>query len=318
MRAAAAALLLACSGLAQAQSPETLGWLRKIHDATQKLSYSGTFVYQHGGRSETSRITRDAQADIERLEVLDGVPREIVRTRDTVRCYLPDSRVLKIDKRIDREGADRSFPALLPDRIGALARHYEIELGEARRIAGFDCQAVVLKPRDNLRYGYRLYADAKSGMLLKAVTFDAKGDAVEQFTFTQLSIGGVTRDQVKPRHAAREWKVEDTKAAPARLPGWGLSAELPGFRKVIELTRRMGESRAVAQMVYSDGLAAVSVFIEPMAGSGDAVQSGVASLGAIHIYTREVADHRVTVVGETPAASVQRIGNAVEYQRPSQ
>jgi sigma-E factor negative regulatory protein RseB len=314
---AAAALLIACSGLAQAQSPESLGWLRKIHDATQRLSYSGTFVYQHGGRTETSRIARDAQADVERLEVLDGVPREIVRTRDTVRCYLPDSRVIKIDKRVER-GADRSFPALLPDRLHALAQHYDIELGEARRIAGFDCQAVVLKPRDNLRYGYRLYADAKSGMLLKAVTFDARGEPVEQFTFTQLSIGGVTREQVRPRHAAREWKVEDTQAAPARLPGWRLSAELPGFRKVIELTRRMGESRAVAQMVYSDGLAAVSVFIEPMAGSGDAVQGGVASLGAIHIYTRQVADHRVTVVGETPAASVQRIGNAVEYQRPSQ
>jgi len=83
------------SGLAQAQSPEALGWLRKIQDATQKLSYRGTFVYQHGGRSETSRITRyvDASGDIDKLEVLDGVPREIVRTRDTIRCYLPESRV---------------------------------------------------------------------------------------------------------------------------------------------------------------------------------------------------------------------------------
>jgi negative regulator of sigma E activity len=43
---------------------------------------------------------------------------------------------------------------------------------------------------------------------------------------------------------------------------------------------------------------------------------GLASLGAIHIYTREVANHRVTVVGEAPAASVQRIANAVEYRQP--
>jgi sigma-E factor negative regulatory protein RseB len=314
-RAAAALLALSAAHFplfAQAQSPEALGWLRKIHEATQKLSYSGTFVYQHGGRTETSRITRDARGDIERLEVLDGVPREIVRTRDTVKCYLPDSRVVKIDRR----SADRSFPALLPDRVGELARHYEIELGAMARVADLDCQTVMLTPKDNLRYGYRLYADVKSGMLLKAVTFDARGDAVEQFTFTQLVIGGVTRDQVKPRHKARQWRVEDAQAAPASLPGWGLSAELPGFRKVIELKRRMGKSRPVSQVVYSDGLAAVSVFIEPMEGHADPVQTGTASLGAIHIFTRQVANHRVTVVGETPAASVQRIGNAVEYHRP--
>ena len=311
----AAFLLIGWTGAALAQAPEALDWLRRIHEATHKLSYSGTFVYQHGGRTESSRITRfaDPRGDIERLEVLDGVPREIVRTKDTVRCYLPESKTVKIDRR----AADRSFPALLPDKTGALAAHYDISLGETRRIAGFDCQAVVLTPRDNLRYGYKLYADAASGMLLRAVTIDAAGEAVEQFTFTQLTIGGVTRDMVKTRHAARAWRVEDAEAAPARLTGWTLSSELPGFRKVVELKRRMGEAKPpVGQLVYSDGLAAVSVFIEPLE-AGRAVQpGGLASMGAMHIYTRQVANHVVTVVGEAPAASVQRIGNAVEYNRP--
>lgn len=311
-------LFLFWSGIVQAQSTETLDWLRKIHLATQRLSYTGTFVYQHGGRSESSRITRyvDAGGDIERLEVMDGVPREIVRTRDTVKCYFPASRVVKIDRRTP----DRSFPALLPEKITALAAHYDISLGETRRIAGFDCQAVVLTPRDNLRYGYKLYADAVSGMLLRAVTFDAGGDTVEQFMFTQLSIGNVTRDMVRPRHAAGAWRVEDADASPTRLAGWSLSAELPGFRKVIELKRRMGASggdgKPVGQVVYSDGLAAVSVFIEPLEARGEAMRTGLASMGAIHVYTREVANHMVTVVGEAPAASVQRIANSVEYRRP--
>ena len=307
-------LLAVSAGMAQAQSPETLDWLRKIHEATQKLSYRGTFVYQQGSRTETSRITRfaDARGNIERLEVLDGEPREIVRTRDTVKCYLPDSRVVKVDQR----SADRSFPALLPERITALARHYTFSLGETRRIAGFDCQAVVLTPKDDLRYGYKLYADIASGMPLKAVTFDSDGETVEQFTFTQLSIGKVTPEMVKPRHSARAWRVHDAEVAPARLAGWGLTAELPGFHKVIELKRRIGESKPVGQVVYSDGLAAVSVFIEPLEGRGGAVRTGLASMGAIHVYTREVANHMVTVVGETPAASVQRIANAVEYRRP--
>jgi sigma-E factor negative regulatory protein RseB len=296
-----------------AQSAETLGWLRKMHDATQKLSYSGRFVYQNGPRSETSRITRyvDSAGDIEKLEVLDGMPREIVRTKDTVRCYLPGLRLVKVDRRTERD-----FPALLPERITALARHYDITLGETRRIANYDCQEVVLTPRDNLRYGYKLYADTNSGMLVRAVTIDSAGEQIEQFTFTQLTIGGVSREMVKSRHASRSWRTEDTEAAPARLAGWGLSSELPGFQKIFELKRRLGESRSAGQVVYSDGLAAVSVFIEPLDARSDPVRTGLASMGAIHIYTREVANHMVTVVGEAPAVSVQRIANAVEYRRP--
>jgi sigma-E factor negative regulatory protein RseB len=303
------ALLILATTVAEAQSPETLSWLRKIHDATQKLSYTGTFVYRNGGRSETSRITRfvDASGDIEKLEVLDGVPREIVRTKDTVRCYLPESRVVKVDRR-----TERGFPAVLPERITAVARHYDISLGETRRFAGFDCQEIVLAPKDNLRYGYKLYADVNSGMLMRAETVDSAGQSVEEFSFTQLSIGHVTRDMVRTRHAVKAWRVEDAEAAPARLAGWGLAAELPGFQKVIELKRRLGESRPVGQMVYSDGLAAVSVFIEPM--ESRPARMGLASMGAIHIYTREVANHMVTVVGEAPAVSVQRIADAVEYR----
>jgi sigma-E factor negative regulatory protein RseB len=311
-----AALALAI-GAAQAQSPETLSWLRKIHEATQRLSYTGTFVYQNGNRSETSRITRyvDASGDIEKLEIMDGVPREIVRTKDTVRCYLPDSRVVKVEKRLSSR-AEREFPALVPERITALARHYDISLGETQRIAGYDCRAVLLTPKDNLRYGYKLYADAASGMLLRAVTVDAEGGEVEKFSFTQLAIGNVTRDMVKPRHAVRAWRVDDAGAEPARLAGWGLAAELPGFRKVTELKRRLGESRPVGQMVYSDGLAAVSVFIEPLEGRREPPSTGLSSMGAIHIYTREVANHIVTVVGEAPAVSVQRIADSVEFHRP--
>jgi sigma-E factor negative regulatory protein RseB len=121
---------------------------------------------------------------------------------------------------------------------------------------------------------------------------------------------------VKPRQAATGWRVEDAEATPATLPGWTLKPELPGFQKVVELKRRMGESKPVGQVVFSDGLAAISVFIEPLEARRDPPRTGLASLGAIHIYTREVANHMVTVVGEAPAASVQRIANAVEYRQP--
>ena len=313
-----AVLLLAlCAGAVHAQTtPEALAMLRKIHQATQKLSYTGTFVWQQGGRSEISRITRlaDRAGDIEKLEALDGEPREIVRTRDIVRCFLPESRTVKIERRGDRRG----FPALLPDHFIELARHYVITKGEKARIAGFDCESVELAPRDELRYGYRFWADAATGMLLRAQTVNDKGETVEQFSFTQLTIGGVTRDKVRPRHSARDWRVEDATAAPANLAasGWTVGADLPGYRKVGEVRRKLRDAPAVGQVVYSDGLAAVSVFIEPLAGRAEPVLTGLSSLGAVNIFTRQVANHLVTVVGEAPAASVQRIGRTVEYRRP--
>jgi sigma-E factor negative regulatory protein RseB len=304
-------------GLAQAQTPpDGIALLRKIYQATEKLSYAGTFVYQQGDRTETSRITRitGPGGDVERVEVLDGMPKEIVRTRDTVRCYLPESQTVKVERRTD----DRAFPAMLPERVSDLARNYTITRGETVRIAGYDCVAVVLTPKDDLRYGYKLWADTGSGMLLKARTFNRKGETVEQFTFTQFSIGSVPRERVRSRHASQNWRVEDAAVAPANLTraGWSISAELPGFRKVTEVTRRLGESRPVGQMVYSDGMAAMSIFIEPMGGRSEAVRPGLSSLGAYHIYTREVANHVVTVVGEAPAASVQRLARQVEFRRP--
>lgn len=320
MRGLGVALAL-CVGLCEAQTPpqaapDALALLRKVYQATEKLSYTGTFVYQQGDHTETSRITRYSGPgeDVERVEVLDGMPREIVRTRDTVRCYLPESKTVKVERRID----PRAFPGMLPAQISELARHYTIARGEMLRVAGYDCESVVLTPKDDLRYGYKLWSDAKSGMLLKARTFDRRGETVEQFTFVQFSSGSVPRDRVRTRHAVQDWRIEDAAVAPANLTGagWSMHADLPGFRKVAEVTRKLGEARSVGQMVFSDGMAAVSVFIEPMTGRDEAVRRGPSSLGAFHIYTREVANHVVTVVGEAPAASVQRIASRVEYRRP--
>jgi sigma-E factor negative regulatory protein RseB len=319
MRCALGILLAAALGApAFAQPSEgALELLRRIYQATGKLSYSGTFVYQQGDRVESSRITRYARAgeEIEKIEVLDGPPREILRTRDTIKCYLPESRTVKVEKRVD----PRAFPAMLPETFVELLRNYRVSRGESARIAGYDCESVVLSPRDELRYGYQLWADGASGMLLRVRTFNARGETVEQLTFTQLAIGPVAREKLRPRHAARDWNVEYVTVTSADLEGqgWRLAAELPGFRKIVEVTRRVGAADAVNQVVFSDGMAALSVFIEPASRRAGRIRPGLASLGAVNIYTREVADHIVTVVGEAPAASVQRLGNTVEYRRPN-
>ncbi len=317
MRLALGTLLFGYAALLQAQSaPGADEWLGRIYRATQDLSYSGVFVYQQGGHTETSRITRlaDAKGGTEKLEVLDGAPREIVRTRDSVRCYLPDSRTIKIDQHGGRQG----FPIVLPEQRQRIHENYTVTLGEVQRVAGLDCQEVVLAPRDALRYGYRLCADLETGMPLKAMVFDESGEAAEQFTFTQWARGKVRREQLKPRYATSTWRVDDTSVSSANLSlsGWTFSIDLPGFRKVAEVTRRHGDAQPVGQVVYSDGLAAVSVFLETADGQDAPAEAGLAKMGAVHIYTRELGGHVITAVGEVPAASVRRIADAIEFRLP--
>ena len=311
--------LLPLSAAFAQSDPAAMRWLQRIYSATQRLSYTGTFVYHHDDQVETSRITRlvVASGPVEKLEILDGMPREIIRSRDQVVCYLPSIMTIKIDKQSGRH----PFPLILPDQLKDLAESYVVRKGEVERVAGYDCQVIVLEPRDNLRYGQKLCADLATGMLLKAKTFSEKNDMLETFTFTQLRIGGyIDREKVKPRFVAqaKDWRVEDSDAAEADLTqaGWTVRSQPPGFRKVTEMTRTLNGASGVGHIVFSDGLAAVSVFIEPAAARNAARQPGLSRQGAISVYVRRLESHWVTVVGEAPAESVKLIANAVEHRKP--
>lgn len=314
-----AVLLLALAAQAVRAEDDALLWLQRIHAASQKLSYTGTFVYRGGDQAETSRIIHivGRHGARERLETLDGQPREIVRSDNEVKCYLPDSMTVKVDKQTDH----KVFPALLPANLLDISEHYDVTTGGIERVAGYECQSIVLEPKDKMRYGHKLWADANTGMLLKSQTFNDKKEVVEQFTFTQISIGGkIDQGQLKSRFLAksRDWRVENSGAVSASLAasGWTIEPELPGFRKVTEMKRTQGGSSEVGHVVYSDGLAAVSVFIEPMASKTALPQPGLSRQGAINIYSRQIAGHLVTVVGEAPAESVKKLAESVAYRKP--
>jgi sigma-E factor negative regulatory protein RseB len=314
-----AVLLLALSAQGACAEGDTPSWLQRIHAATQKLSYTGTFVYRSGDQAETSRIVHAAgrHGVRERLETLEGEPREIVRTGDEVKCYLPGSMTVKID----RQNGTSGFPVLLPSNLQDIRENYEVTKGGIERVAGYDCQVLVLEPKDKLRYGHRLWADVNTGMLLKSETFNEKNEAIEQFAFTQIAIGGrIDQEQLKSRFSAksRDWHIENSGAVASSLAvsGWTIAPELPGFKKVTEMKRTQGGSTEVGHVVYSDGLAAVSVFIEPMASRASMPQPGLSRQGAINIYSRQVANHLVTVVGEAPADSVKKLADSVEYRKP--
>ena len=310
--------LLPVSAAIAQTDPSALQWLQRIYAASEKLSYAGTFVYQQGQRVETSRIVHivDSSGAGERLETLDGVPREIVRNGDEVVCYLPASMTVKVDKQPGR----RPFPSILPEQLRDVSENYTIKKGEIERIGGYSCQVLTLEPKDRMRYGHRLWADLATGMLLRAKTFNEKDEMLEQFTFTQIKIGGhIGRDQLKPRYfrQAKDWRVEDSGATRANLAetGWTIRSKPPGFRTVAELIRTVGGTEGVGHIVLSDGLAAISVFIEPATSKRPVPQAGLARQGAINVYTRPVGSFWVTVVGEAPAESVKYVANAVEYHK---
>ena len=310
-------LLPISAAIAQTDT-SAMQWLQRIYAASEKLSYSGTFVYQQGLRGETSSIVHvvDSSGPRERLETLDGVPREIVRTGDEVVCYLPASNTVKIDKQPGR----RPFPAILSEQLKDVSENYTITKGEVERVAGYSCQVLTLEPKDRMRYGHRLWAELASGMLLRARTFNEKNEMLEQFGFTQIKIGGnIGRDQLKPRYSreSKGWRIEDSGATRANLAenGWTIRSKPPGFRTVAELMRTVGGTGGVGHIVLSDGLAAISVFIEPASNKRPAPHAGLARQGAINVYTRPVGNYWVTVVGEAPAESVKYVANAVEYHK---
>ncbi len=316
--AVAASAAVGGTGALAQTGPDAIGWLQRIYAATERLSYTGTFVYQHGGQVETSRITRvvDAGGVNERLETLDGTPREILRVNDQVTCYLPQTMTMKVERQLDT----RPFPAMRA-HPRELAENYHIRKAETERIAGHDCQAIVLEPKDNLRYGHKLWADVSTGMLVKAKTFTDRNEVVEQFAFTQLQIGGrIDREQLKSRYAGkgRDWRVESNGMVAADLAGngWLLKALPAGYRKVTEMKRNVGANADVGHIVVSDGLAAVSVFIEPLGDKLNQAPLGPSRQGAVNVYTRKLEAYLVTVVGEVPAESVKLIAHNVEYRRP--
>ena len=292
-------------------------WLQKIAAAARKLNYAGTFVYQHGDQAETSRIWHfvDGSGEYEKLEILDGPAREVIRNNEEVLCYYPDSKTVKVEKR-----RSKPFPSLLPEQLGGLTDFYTVRMGEKERIAGYEAQSLILEPIDGLRYGHKFWADVATGLLLKARMSNERKEIVEQFAFTQLTIGGdFDKAALKPSYNAQVpgWSLDSSGVAQPEMSdtGWVVSSFPAGFKKIMETKRTLpGRKAPVSHIVFSDGLAAISVFIEPLAPNARSVR-GVSHQGAINIYSRSVADHMVTVLGEAPSETIVQIGQSVAARK---
>ena len=309
LAAAALAALVLASGVS-AQDAGAL--LERAATAARVLNYTGTLVYQHAGRVETSRLVHvnDAGKEFEKLVNLEGPAREVIRSNGEVRCYYPDAKIVRIEPRTFRN----AFPSLSPQQQKALTEYYEARRAEADRVAGLDAQAWIFEPKDGLRYGQKLWFERTTGLLLKARIQNERNEPVEQFTFTDMAIGGrLDRDMVRPSWppAPPAWQVHEAGPgeADAADTGWVVRAAPPGFSRVAEGYRTLrGKRSPVAHIVYSDGLVAVSVFVE---SAGGVHPVGLLQQGGINVFVRDADGFVVTALGEAPAATIRQIANSV-------
>ena len=296
-----------------ARADNAMDWLARASQAARRLDYVGTIVYQIGPRVESSRITHLYENDREfaKLVNLDGPACEVVRNDGEVRCYYPDAKLVRVEP-----GTFRNvFPSLSPEQQQSLSRYYAFRVVGEDRVGGRPVQVVVFEPKDGLRYGHRFWSDGATGLLLKARVLNERSEPIEQFAFSDLTINArIEHAMVEPSWPVvpPDWKVLESAAGEVVLEatGWMVARMPPGFEKIMEGFRKLrGRRERVAHLVYSDGLVSVSVFIEPLAGGPAPV--GFLQKGGLNVYSVRQDDYLITVMGETPGATVRQIAHSV-------
>lgn len=315
-----AIVLLLVVPLAAVAAPEDELWvmLEKAGQAAHKLNYKGIFVYQSGKNVSSMQITHMnySQGEFARLISLDGQPREVLRQGNDVVIYNPrNEKVL-----IERRRVQSSFPAVLPGLPDMLKASYQVKKQGYERVGGRESVIISLEPRDHYRYGYRFSVDREFGLLLKSVMLNENDQMLEQVAFSQLALMNTQdmdwfRPEVSPGKTYVMQPEETVTPGVVQGEGWTI-AQLPaGFRKVDQVQRKVpGKSLPVHHLVFSDGLASVSLFIETLEKNTKPKQ-GLATQGGTNVFAQAMDGYQVIVVGEVPEATVRQIANAVSFKK---
>jgi len=328
---ALAALLFGVASAAEPMRP--MQWLGRMNHALTTLDYEGTFAHWQHGKVEMLRIIHRVKNGVvsERLKSLDGSGREFIRRGTNLTCYLPDKHVVLVEHMLPKHSLLGGVPVINAET----AHFYVIRQVAHMRIDQHDTRLITVMPRDQYRYGYRLWI-ARSGMPLKIQLWDTRhgGHVIEQIAFATLKIRshipdsafqpGIStagyrwlRNEALPRSAKTQ--VKTPAKSPAKTPSWNALWLPPGFHMSMHAAQVMpGAPGPVEHLVYTDGLASVSVFVErhteAVPGSRR-VES--ARMGASYVFSTFVDGHRVTAVGEVPARTVRSIADSVRAEKPA-
>jgi sigma-E factor negative regulatory protein RseB len=302
-------------------------WLTRMHEASmQKRSYVGTMVQTSREGMSSARIWHacDGVSQVERIEALTGAPRSTIRKNDKILTFIPEAKLVRMEKREgmgEGMGANANFTELLKPGASNIPDFYSVKSLGQERVAGLEAEVVQLIPRDGLRYGYRLWTERKSALVLKLQTLDASGAVLEQAAFSELQLDApVKADKLKQMMKPVEgWRVEqaDVVKTTAAAEGWQLKAAVPGFKSV-NCYKRGSASASISddsvQWVFSDGLATVSLFLENFDKTRH-TQEGVGAAGATNSLFRRLQDHFLTAVGEVPLQTLRDFAGALERKK---
>ncbi len=307
----------AASGLA-AEAKNINDWLMRMHEASRNRSYVGTFVVTSGGVMASAKIWHvcDGVQQIERVETLTGVPRSIFRHNDQVVTFMPERKVVRTEKR-ESLGL---FPELLKSTNNRIADFYKARQEGRERVAGVETDIIALTPKDAMRFGYRVWAEQKKGLVVKLQTLDTDGKVLEQAAFSELQFDAPIKidellqmmGRIDGYRVDKPGLVKTTASA----EGWMLKTPVAGFQpmscyKRPEATQSRGDPM---QWIFSDGLASVSIFVEPFDSQRHTKESGL-SLGATQSLTRRVDVYWLTVMGEVPMTTLRLFADGLERMK---
>jgi sigma-E factor negative regulatory protein RseB len=296
--------------------------MARVQRAAATLNYQGTLVSSAAGVVSSSRVAHfcEGKQRYERVDVLDGETRQVLRHNDVTQTVWPRARVAVIEQRL----AMPDFPGLPP----ADARSedaYELRLLGTERVAGHEAQVLMFKPRDAHRFAQRLWAEQASGLLLRADVLGPRGEVLESASFSDVMIGGKPNPDLVLQSMRRldGFRIVRPVATRTQLDaeGWGVAHPVPGFQLVGCMRRELGAleeppSSAGVQVlmaVFSDGLTHVSVFVEPF--DAQRHKPVATSLGATHTVMTRAGDWWITAMGDVPMATVQLFSSALERRR---
>ncbi|KPA94271.1 MULTISPECIES: MucB/RseB C-terminal domain-containing protein [Pseudomonas] len=288
-----------------AQADEAQDWLSRLGQAEQQQSFQGTFVYERNGSFSTHSIWHLVQNGQvrERLLQLDGSAQEVVRVDGRTEC-VSGTLVAGLG-----QSPDAHARALDPQKLKSW---YDLAIVGKSRVAGRPAVIVSLTPRDQHRYGFELHLDRQTGLPLKSLLINDKGQLLERFQFTELNTTDIPQDsQLQGGAECKPVTQAGNQAQASKVAQqWHSDWLPPGFELVNSSARVDPQTKTqVSSLMYDDGLARFSVFLEPLHGANIAdtrTQLGP-TVAVSRRLTTPTGEIMVTVVGEIPIGTAERI-----------
>ena len=302
-----AGTLLLSSFAAGVKSEQPGDWLNRMALAVQTTSYEGTVLRMEDGAYQALKVVHTIADGVvrERLLIQEGNGLEIIRNGNEVHCILPDEESVVIAEWDDQSTLFSSLP---PADI-QFGNEYDLSIVRKERVAGRKATLLAIRPHDNFRYGHKVWLDVKTGFPLRALVYAADGSTIEEVKFADINIeSAIPSSALAPSYSTENyrWFTQPSRSAGSAVESDWINDDLPaGFRLLsTESVLLPATDTPVTHLTYGDGLAEVSVFV---AARTEGKNPQVTSEGALHTYSVDVGEFRVTAMGEVPAVAVEQI-----------